>query len=149
MKEIEQIYAFQKAILPIDIDYIDEQGVRLGNIWKAIESVGLYISPEEPEITTITKIIAAKVAGVRKLVIAFSKDDLSCCNLDVVYDENLSFERKQPDYQWSVFDFLKRMSVIECSQGSFDNLAENTEILANQEGLAAHALSISIRRSGA
>jgi histidinol dehydrogenase len=47
----------------------------------------------------------------------------------------------------SVYDFLKRVSVIGCSQESFKKLAKNTEILANEEGLGAHALSISIRNS--
>ncbi len=46
----------------------------------------------------------------------------------------------------SVFDFLKRSSVIECSASSFKELAEATEILANSEGLGAHALSITVRK---
>jgi len=46
----------------------------------------------------------------------------------------------------SVYDFLKRMSVIGCDRKSFANLAESTELLANEEGLGAHALSIKIRR---
>ncbi len=45
----------------------------------------------------------------------------------------------------SVYDFLKRMSVIGCSQKAFKTLASDTQILANHEGLDAHALSVSIR----
>lgn len=45
----------------------------------------------------------------------------------------------------SVFDFLKRMSIISCGQNSFKKLAKATAILANCEGLQAHKLSITIR----
>ncbi|MCE3232394.1 MAG: Histidinol dehydrogenase, prokaryotic-type [Rickettsiaceae bacterium] len=46
----------------------------------------------------------------------------------------------------SVYDFLKRVSLIGCTKESFDKLATITESLANEEGLGAHALSISIRK---
>ena len=46
----------------------------------------------------------------------------------------------------SVFDFLKRISLISCDKKSFFNLAEATSILAECEGLDAHKLSIEIRR---
>ena len=46
----------------------------------------------------------------------------------------------------SVFDFLKRISLISCDQKSFAKLAEATSILANCEGLHAHKLSIDIRK---
>ncbi len=45
----------------------------------------------------------------------------------------------------SVYDFLKRISLIGCKPESFASLAKNTEILATAEHLEAHALSISIR----
>ena len=48
----------------------------------------------------------------------------------------------------SVFDFLKRQSIIGCSAESFAQLASATEDLANSEGLTAHALSISVRKGG-
>ena len=48
----------------------------------------------------------------------------------------------------SVFDFLKRISLISCDQNSFENLAAATSILAECEGLTAHKLSVDIRRSG-
>jgi histidinol dehydrogenase len=47
----------------------------------------------------------------------------------------------------SVFDFLKRISLISCDKNSFARLAKPTEILAECEGLQAHALSISIRKN--
>ncbi len=46
----------------------------------------------------------------------------------------------------SVFDFLKRISLISCDKQSFAKLAKNTSVLAECEGLHAHQLSIDIRR---
>lgn len=45
----------------------------------------------------------------------------------------------------SVYDFLKRVSTISCSQKSFFALADFASILADCEGLHAHKLSIDIR----
>lgn len=45
----------------------------------------------------------------------------------------------------SVYDFIKKTSIIGCSEESFRALAGATKILANTEGLGAHALSVSIR----
>ncbi len=49
----------------------------------------------------------------------------------------------------SVYDFLKRSSIIGCSEESFDILAAPTARLANAEGLGAHALSVTIRKDKA
>lgn len=46
----------------------------------------------------------------------------------------------------SVFDFLKRTSIIGCSSESLDKLSGFAEVLATTEGLDAHALSVTIRR---
>lgn len=46
----------------------------------------------------------------------------------------------------SVFDFLKRISLISCDKKSFLKLAQATSILASCEGLDAHKLSIDIRK---
>lgn len=46
----------------------------------------------------------------------------------------------------SVYDFLKRISLISCNEKSFSKLAKNTSALASCEGLHAHQLSIDIRR---
>ena len=45
----------------------------------------------------------------------------------------------------SVFDFLKRTSIIKCDAEAFARLAPSTAILARAEGLPAHARSASIR----
>jgi len=47
----------------------------------------------------------------------------------------------------SVFDFLKRISLISCTKKSFLNLCDVTSVLAKCEGLNAHQLSIEIRKS--
>ncbi len=46
----------------------------------------------------------------------------------------------------SVFDFLKRISLISCDKKSFSKLAKATSVLAECEGLDAHKLSIEIRK---
>lgn len=46
----------------------------------------------------------------------------------------------------SVYDFLKRSSIISCTKESFHAIAEQTELLATAEGLNAHALSIKLRK---
>ena len=48
----------------------------------------------------------------------------------------------------SVYDFLKRVSVIGCDEASFGRLAEVTDVLAEAEGLGAHGLSIQVRKKG-
>lgn len=45
----------------------------------------------------------------------------------------------------SVYDFLKRISLINASESAFKKLARDTAILAESEGLHAHKLSIDIR----
>jgi histidinol dehydrogenase len=47
----------------------------------------------------------------------------------------------------SLYDFLKRTSIIACDAAAFQALAGPTETLAKAEGLPAHARSISIRRN--
>ena len=46
----------------------------------------------------------------------------------------------------SVFDFLKRMSVINCSKKGFKQLQNQAVLLAESEGFSAHKLSITIRK---
>ncbi len=44
-----------------------------------------------------------------------------------------------------VMDFLKRTSIIGCDKNSLSKISESAEILANEEGLHGHALSLSLR----
>jgi len=45
----------------------------------------------------------------------------------------------------SVYDFMKRTSVLRCSREGFKQLATHTMALTDIEGLAAHSLSVSVR----
>ncbi|MFT7099400.1 MAG: histidinol dehydrogenase [Rickettsiales bacterium] len=45
----------------------------------------------------------------------------------------------------SVFDFLKRMSVIDCSKDGFLKLQKDAALIAESEGFKAHKLSLTIR----
>jgi histidinol dehydrogenase len=47
----------------------------------------------------------------------------------------------------SVFDFIKRTSIIGCSADALAKLSDYAEVLATTEGLDAHALSVTIRRN--
>ncbi len=45
----------------------------------------------------------------------------------------------------SIYDFLKRTSIVKCDAAAFSRLGPHTAALASAEGLPAHALSASIR----
>jgi histidinol dehydrogenase len=47
----------------------------------------------------------------------------------------------------SIYDFLKRTSILSCDAAAFQTLAGPTQALATAEGLPAHARSVSIRRN--
>ena len=47
----------------------------------------------------------------------------------------------------SIYDFLKRQSIIGCSKEAFNELAEATELLAETEGLDAHKYSVTVRKN--
>jgi histidinol dehydrogenase len=47
----------------------------------------------------------------------------------------------------SVFDFLKRTSLIGCTSASLGKIAHYAGTLADTEGLSAHALSLTLRKS--
>ena len=47
----------------------------------------------------------------------------------------------------SVYDFLKRTSLIQCSAKSYAAIAPAASRLAQEEGLTAHQLSVDIRSS--
>lgn len=46
----------------------------------------------------------------------------------------------------SVYDFMKRSSIIACSQSALEEIGPAVETLAEAEGLDAHALSVKVRR---
>ena len=66
----ERIHAFHASQLPADLDYTDDQGVRMGHVWRAIQSVGLYVpggTASYPS-SVLMNAVPAKVAGVERLV---------------------------------------------------------------------------------
>ena len=46
----------------------------------------------------------------------------------------------------SIYDFLKKISIINCSKEDFAAVADQTSILAESEGLECHAGSIKVRK---
>jgi len=65
-----RIEAYHRKQMPTSFDYVDETGVRLGNIWKPIMSAGLYVpggTASYPS-SVLMNAIPAKVAGVKELV---------------------------------------------------------------------------------
>ena len=65
-----RIADFQRRQLPEDLDYEDASGVRLGTLWKPLESVGLYVpggTAAYPS-SVLMGALPAKVAGVGRLV---------------------------------------------------------------------------------
>lgn len=48
----------------------------------------------------------------------------------------------------SVYDFMKRTTLLGCTRAAFEALAEAAEALALAEGLGGHARAISLRRTG-
>ncbi len=66
----DRIKAFHERLKPTDLDYTDDQGVRLGARWTAMESVGLYVpggTAAYPSSVLMTA-IPARVAGVPRVV---------------------------------------------------------------------------------
>src|SRR4029077_4796873 len=65
----ERIESFHRRQLPADIDYVDAAGVRLGQRWRPIAAVGLYVpggTASYPS-SVLMNAIPAKVAGVERL----------------------------------------------------------------------------------
>jgi len=46
----------------------------------------------------------------------------------------------------SVYDFLRRSSIIECNEAAFNNIADATIALAENEGLECHAMACKVRK---
>src|SRR5216683_5542350 len=73
----ERIESFHRRQLPASIDYIDAVGVRLGQRWRPIAAVGLYVpggTASYPS-SVLMNAIPAKVAGVERLVMTVPTPD--------------------------------------------------------------------------
>lgn len=66
-----RIRAYHKAQLPQDRDYTDEEGVRLGAIWRPVDAAGLYVPGGRAAYPSslLMNAIPAKVAGVERTVV--------------------------------------------------------------------------------
>src|SRR5580658_9960351 len=73
----ERIESFHRKQLPQAIDYVDSVGVRLGMVWRPLESAGLYVpggTASYPS-SVLMNAIPAKVAGVGRLVMVVPAPD--------------------------------------------------------------------------
>jgi histidinol dehydrogenase len=73
----ERIESFHRRQLPAGIDYVDAAGVRLGQRWRPIAAVGLYVpggTASYPS-SVLMNAIPAKVAGVERLVMTVPAPD--------------------------------------------------------------------------
>jgi histidinol dehydrogenase len=73
----ERIESFHRRQLPASIDYVDAAGVRLGQRWRPIAAVGLYVpggTASYPS-SVLMNAIPAKVAGVERLVMTVPAPD--------------------------------------------------------------------------
>ncbi len=72
-----RIQAFHDRQKPSDLDYVDEAGVRLGQRWSPVDSVGLYVpggTTSYPS-SVLMNAIPAKVAGVPRVVMVVPTPD--------------------------------------------------------------------------
>lgn len=73
----DRIRSFHEKQLPEDIDYTDDVGVRLGQAWKSVEAVGLYVPgglASYPS-SVLMNAVPAKVAGVERIVMVVPTPD--------------------------------------------------------------------------
>jgi histidinol dehydrogenase len=73
----QRIRAYHAAQLPENRDYTDEQGLRLGAVWRGVDAAGLYVPGGRAAYPSslLMNAIPAKVAGVARLVIATPTPD--------------------------------------------------------------------------
>lgn len=73
----QRIRAYHTAQLPENRDYTDDQGVRLGAVWRPVDGAGLYVPGGRAAYPSslLMNAIPAKVAGVERLVIATPTPD--------------------------------------------------------------------------
>ncbi|MFT4026067.1 MAG: histidinol dehydrogenase [Novosphingobium sp.] len=67
----QRIRAFHEAQKPANRDEVDEAGVRLGAVWRAVDAAGLYVPGGRAAYPSslLMNAIPAKVAGVERLVV--------------------------------------------------------------------------------
>jgi len=66
-----RIRAYHEAQKPQDRDYVDETGMRLGAVWRAVDAAGLYVPGGRAAYPSslLMNALPAKAAGVERLVV--------------------------------------------------------------------------------
>jgi len=73
----KRIKAFHRALLPQDVDFTDATGTRLGARYRPVDAAGVYVpggTAAYPS-SVLMNIVPAKVAGVRRIVMAVPTPD--------------------------------------------------------------------------
>jgi ATP phosphoribosyltransferase len=73
----KRIEAFHRALLPKDVDFTDATGTRLGARYRPVDAAGVYVpggTAAYPS-SVLMNIVPAKVAGVRRIVMAVPTPD--------------------------------------------------------------------------
>ena len=73
----ERIEAFHRKLMPTDLDYRDDAGVRLGARWRPLDAVGLYVPGGKAAYpsTVLMNAIPARVAGVQRIAMTVPTPD--------------------------------------------------------------------------
>ena len=68
---VQRITSYQKKLMPKNLFYKDELGIKLGSIWSPLESCGLYVPGGKAlyPSSVLMNAIPAKIAGVKRIVI--------------------------------------------------------------------------------
>ena len=68
---VQRIMSYQKKLMPRNLYYKDELGIKLGSIWSPLESCGLYVPGGKAlyPSSVLMNAIPAMVAGVKRIVI--------------------------------------------------------------------------------
>ncbi|MFM7558272.1 MAG: histidinol dehydrogenase, partial [Alphaproteobacteria bacterium] len=68
---MKRIVSYHQKQLPKDFNYTDKSGVKLGNIWKPIEKIGVYVPGGTASYPSsfLMSVLPAKCAGVKEISI--------------------------------------------------------------------------------
>ncbi|KXV34160.1 histidinol dehydrogenase [Gluconobacter thailandicus] len=72
-----RIEAFHAAQMPKDLDFTDEEGIRLGMRWTALDAVGLYVPGGKAAYpsSVLMNALPARVAGVKRVAMCVPSPD--------------------------------------------------------------------------
>lgn len=73
----DRIQRYHQALMPVELDYVDDTGVRLGCRWRPIEAVGIYVpggTAAYPS-SVLMNAVPARVAGVSRIAMTVPTPD--------------------------------------------------------------------------